>query len=127
MGFQGTLQVDGYSGDNRLAKLGREGGPVTLALCWAHARRHFVRIAKTGHSPIADAALRQIAALYQVEKQIRGLPAGQRLAARQRESAPLIEQMAEWLQTAQAGTSRKSPIGKALAYLGKHWDGLTSF
>ena len=39
-GFAGILQVDGYGAYKALA----EGGPVTLAFCWAHVRRKFFEI-----------------------------------------------------------------------------------
>jgi len=39
-GFDGTLQLDGYQGYNRLTRSSRKGGaPVHVAHCWAHARR----------------------------------------------------------------------------------------
>jgi len=42
--FSGVLQVDGYSGYNRLTKANRPGGPVTLALCNAHyLESNFIR------------------------------------------------------------------------------------
>ncbi len=126
-GFSGVLQVDGYAGYNRLTKADRKEGPLHLALCWAHARRYFIKITKGGVDPIAEAAIKQIAALYRVEKNIRGKTPEERLRVRQAQTAPLIEEMAVWLESARAGTSKKSPIGKALAYLAKHWKGLTLF
>jgi len=38
-GFNGILQVDAYAGYNRLTKDSRADGALTLAYCWAHARR----------------------------------------------------------------------------------------
>lgn len=39
-GFEGILQVDGYSGYHNLAGPKRTGGmPLKLAHCWAHSRR----------------------------------------------------------------------------------------
>ena len=39
-GFDGTLQLDGYTGYNRLTRATRKGGdPISVAHCWAHARR----------------------------------------------------------------------------------------
>ena len=38
-GFSGTAQIDGYSGYNPLRRADRPEGPLTLAECWAHARR----------------------------------------------------------------------------------------
>jgi transposase len=32
-GFSGVLQVDGYSGYNRLTRPDRDGGPIELAYC----------------------------------------------------------------------------------------------
>ena len=37
--FSGTAQIDGYSGYNRLRRPDRPDGSLTLAACWAHARR----------------------------------------------------------------------------------------
>src|SRR6056297_1380080 len=39
-GFDGTLQLDGYQGYDRLTQPSRKGGdPIRVAHCWAHARR----------------------------------------------------------------------------------------
>ena len=38
-GFEGTVQVDGYPGHNRLRREDRPGGALALAACWVHARR----------------------------------------------------------------------------------------
>jgi hypothetical protein len=126
-GFEGTLQVDGYAGYNLLTKDDRPGGPLKLAYCWAHARRPFVRILKHSISPVCDEALRRIGALYGIEKKIRGTSPANRLKIRQVEAVPLIEDMAVWLKTERAKVSRKSPLGNALTYLAKYWQGLTLF
>ncbi|CAH2399512.1 transposase [Mesorhizobium escarrei] len=43
--FSGILQADAYGGYNPLFKVGRDPGPLTQALCWAHARRKFFVLA----------------------------------------------------------------------------------
>jgi len=48
-GFSGTLQVDGYAGYNRLLK--RPAQDVTLAYCWAHARRKLHDVTQSGTAP----------------------------------------------------------------------------
>ena len=68
-GFAGCLQVDGYGGDKALA----EGNAVTLAFCWAHARRNFFDIQAANPAPIAVEALARIGGLYAIERDIRGL------------------------------------------------------
>jgi transposase len=48
-GFSGVLQVDCYAGYNGLTKANRPGGPVTLALCNAHAAGN--SMSSTSHWP----------------------------------------------------------------------------
>lgn len=43
--FSGILQADAYSGYNELYDASRAQGPITSALCWAHARRQFFELA----------------------------------------------------------------------------------
>src|ERR1700758_2824080 len=66
-GYAGIVQCDGYAAYRQLADPRREGGAVTLAFCWAHVRRRFYEIAKSGPAPIASEALQRIAALYAIE------------------------------------------------------------
>ena len=80
-GFNGVLQVDGYAGYRALA----EKGDVQLAFCWTHVRRRFYELAVGGPAPIASEALERIAALYAIEKEIRGRSAEERRAVRQDE------------------------------------------
>ncbi|MBT2132197.1 IS66 family transposase, partial [Aliiroseovarius lamellibrachiae] len=124
-GFSGILQVDGYAGYNRLLK--RKGDNVDLAYCWAHARRKLHEVAQSGTAPIAEEGLKQIAALYRIEKDIRGLTDEDRLAARQGRSAPLIAVFEAWLAEYRARVSAKAPLGEALKYIAKYWDGLCLF
>lgn len=125
-GFSGTLQVDGYAGYNRLLK--RQEGSIRLAHCWAHARRKLFDVAKSGKAtPIADGGIAQIQALYRIEKEIRGNTPEVRVAARQERSKPIIDQMKIWLRDQRARVSAKSPIGEALSYIAKHWEGLIVF
>ncbi|SHE60456.1 Transposase [Ruegeria intermedia] len=124
-GFTGTLQVDGYAGYNRLLK--RPTQDIQLAYCWAHARRKLHEVAQTGTTPIADEGLKQIAALYRIEKDVRGQKPEARLSERQARSKPIIDAFEAWLTTHRARLSAKSPLGEALKYIAKYWDGLTLF
>ncbi|SMF86058.1 Transposase, partial [Tistlia consotensis USBA 355] len=86
-GFRGRLlQCDGYDGYDRLTRIERAEGPWTLVHCWSHLRRRFVKLVRNAKSPIAEAAIRQIAALYAVEATVRGAPPEDRLAARREHS-----------------------------------------
>lgn len=62
-GFRGVLQVDGYAGLERLTA----NGEVTLAACWAHARRKYYEVHAATGSPVAAEALRRVAELYAIE------------------------------------------------------------
>lgn len=127
-GFDGILQIDGYTGYNRLTQPSRKGGaPIRVAHCWAHARRKLKEIFDRDGSEIAAEGLRRIAEFYAVEDDIRGISPGQRLSARQTRTAPLVAAFGEWLQDQRRKISGKSRLGEKLAYIHNHWDGLQTF
>ncbi len=105
----------------------RVGPDIRLAYCWAHARRKLVDITRTGTAPIAEDGVKRIGELYRIEAELRGLSAEARFAGRQERSAPLIADMRTWLTQHRARVAGKSPLGEALAYIAKHWDGLCVF
>jgi transposase len=122
-GFVGTLQVDGYAGYKVLA----ERNAVSLAFCWSHVRRKFYELAQSGPSPIATEALACIAALYQVEGDIRGRPAEERRAARQAGSHPIVAALEPWLRAKLGLVSQKSKLAEAIRYALSRWAGLCRF
>jgi transposase len=124
--FAGVLQVDGYSGFNRLAG-DHPKGTVTLAFCWAHARRKFYDFHEATGSPIAGEALRRIAEIYAIEARIRGLPPDRRRHIRQTETKPLLEAMKTWLEPELGRVSAKSKLAGAIRYALRHWQGLSLF
>jgi transposase len=125
-GFRGLLQVDGYTGFARLVADNAEDAPQ-LAFCWAHTRRKFYDIHAATQSPIAEQALQRIAALYEIEADIRGTPAENRRAVRQQRSCPLVEAMHAWLTQQLARISGRSELAQAIRYALNHWDGLILF
>lgn len=125
-GYSGIVQCDGYAAYKQLTD-GRRAGSVTLAFCWSHWRRKFYDIAKSGPAPIADEALRRIAALYAIEEEARGRGAEARRALRQAESRPRVEALKTWLEAELARVSGKSVIAQAIRYGLNHWDGLVRF
>lgn len=136
--FTGILQADAYGGYNPLFKVDRDPAPLRKALCWAHSRRKFFVLAdiatnaKRGGkaapiSPMALEAVKRIDALFDVEREINGLSADQRLAHRRKDSQSLVEELHGWLQTERAKLSRSSPVAEATDYMLKRWIGFTSF
>lgn len=126
--FDGILQIDGYTGYNRLTKPSRKGGaPVRVAHCWAHARRKLKEVFDRNGSEIAAEGLRRIAEFFAVEADIRGVSPGQRLSARQARTAPLVADFGDWLQWQRLKISSKSRLVEKLTYIHNHWDGLQTF
>ena len=137
-GFAGVLQADAFAGYNGLYEAGRDPGPITPAMCWAHSRRKFFVLADVaanakrgkGASPISPLALEaviRIDALFDIEREINGLPPDQRLAVRAERSTPLVAQLESWMRTERARLSRHSPVAKAMDYMLKRWDGFARF
>ena len=93
----------------------------------AHARRKLFEVFEATKSPIAEEALRRIAAPYATEAEIDGKPAVQRLAARQARSKPLLEDLHEWMLTQRRRLSGKSTLGKAMQYALNRWDALARY
>ncbi len=126
-GFSGTLQIDGYSGYNRLRRSDRPDGALTLTACWAHARRGLKEVFDSSGSAIAKAGLQRIARLYAIEEKIRGEPAATRQAVRWTESAPLVNGFGVWLDEQRSRVSPRSRLGEKLTYIANQWDGLLAF
>jgi transposase len=125
-GYRGIVQCDGYAAYKTIANAASNEA-ITLAFCWAHLRRRFFDIAQGGHAPIASEALERIAALYAIEKTIRGRSANERRAARQERSKPFVLALKTWLEQQLARVSGKATIAEDIRYALNHWDGLTRF
>ena len=135
-GYSGILQADAYSGFNALYDPGRKPGPIREAACWAHARRKFFELAdvakaRTGRkivvSPIALEAVKKIDAIFMAERSIAGCPPGRRLALRQDEIAPLVNDLLDWMVRERANLSRHNELAKAMDYVLKRVDAFTRF
>ncbi|MGY4298653.1 hypothetical protein ACVWXN_006748 [Bradyrhizobium sp. i1.4.4] len=135
--FAGILQADAYSGFNALFDPGRKAVPATAAFCWAHGRRAFFELAdiaqnaRRGRSataiwPIALEAVCRIDQLFEIEREIQGLSAAERLRVRQDRSVPLLSDFEAWLRAESARLSRSSNVIKPINYL-LRWDGFARF
>ena len=65
-------------------------------------------------------------ALYAVEREASDahMTPEQRLTLRSLKSKPILDAFFTWLKECESKTLPKSPIGKAIAYVLSHWDGL---
>jgi transposase len=137
-GFTGILQADAYSGYNELYDPSRPQGPITAALCWAHARRQFFELADIAAnarrgknaaaiSPIALEAVKRIDALFDIERGINGQNAEERLRVRREQSAPLLAALEAWLRDQRSRLSRSSSVAAPIDYMLRRWDRFTRF
>ena len=121
--FSGILQVDGYAGFEQLTAR----GTISLAACWAHTRRKFYEVHEATGSPIAAEALRRIAELYAVEREIRGQSTDVRKTVRGLRSRPHTEAMKPWLEGQLARLPPRSTLAEAIRYALARWDALCRF
>jgi hypothetical protein len=113
-------------------------GPITSALCWAHARRQFFELADIAAnarrgkkaaaiSPVALEAVRRIDVLFDIEHGINGLVADERLRVRKEQSAPLVTALEAWLREERARLSRSASVVEPIDYMLKRWDRFARF
>jgi transposase len=121
--FEGILQADAFAGFNKLY----EGGFIQEAPCLAHIRRKFFDLMKAHQSPIATEAVERIAALYRIEKEIKGRSAEERRAVRTARAKPLFDDMRRWLEQALTQLAPKSETGAAIHYALGLWDALARY
>jgi transposase len=135
-GYAGILQADAYAGFNRLYEADRRPGPIMEAACWSHSRRKFFVLADVTSkargklpvvAPLAFEAVKRIDAVFEVEREINGLSADERLAARRARAAPLIVELEQWMRAERARLSRHSDVAKAMDYMLKRWAAFTRF
>src|SRR5215467_3983288 len=137
-GFTGILQADAYSGYNELYDPSRPQGPITAALCWAHARRQFFELADIAAnarrgknaaaiSPIALEAVKHINALFDIERGINGQSVEERLRVRREQSAPLVAALEAWLREQRSRLSRSSSVAEPIDYMLRRWDRCARF
>ena len=127
-GYRGRfLQCDAYQSYDALTEVARDAGPWQLVYCWTHVRRRFVKRFENEGSPIAEEMLRRIAALYGLEKAVRGKAPATRLAARRAQSAPIIAALKPWLEAQLSRIPQKSRLAEDIRYTLAHWPGLIRF
>jgi transposase len=136
--FAGILQADAYGGYNELYQPSRLPGPITSALCWAHARRQFFELADIAAnarrgknaaaiSPIALEAVRRIDVLFDIERGINGLSAEERLRVRHKQSAPHLMALEAWLRDERARLSSAASVAEPIDYMLKRWHRFARF
>jgi transposase len=101
-----------------------------LANCLAHGRRQFTEIAESFPDECRY-VLESLGAVYGFDAEAKdlGLTPEERLKFHQTHSAPVMEDLRQWMeaQFAEHKTEPNSGLGKAISYLLRHWTKLTLF
>ena len=120
--FKGYLQCDGFGGYE-----GAYGGHarVWLVYCRVHIRRQFER-ALDENREAAEWFLSEIRELYRIEHECdrEGLDFEARKAVRLQKTAPLMEEMRQWMENEGLYYSERTLIGKAVTYAWNRWQGM---
>ncbi len=135
--FGRVAMTDGYATYDALVKNGKANVGLTIAHCWAHARRKFIE-AEDAYPELSKPAIAMIKDLYRIEKKIPritpGIPESERqkllelkYKIRQQESRPKIDELRNWAFENLPNVLPQSKMGRALKYMLKLWTGLTIF
>jgi transposase len=118
-----TAMCDGAATNNCVERTG-----ATRGGCNAHARRKLVEALRIGDRRAVD-GLEFFARIFHVDAEAKraGDTLEQRLARRQRDSAPIVAELERWVKARRRDVEPKSPLGKAVRYIDKQWRRLTAF
>lgn len=126
-GYDGILQADAYAGFGNLYCEARKPAALIEALCWAHGRRNFFKLAQLAKAPLAIEAVRRIDAIFDIERGINGLPHEQRRAIRQEQVGNLVADLERWMRDVRSKMSRHAEVAKAINYMLKRWASFIRF
>lgn len=120
--FSGLIQVDGYTGYNLVA----ERPDIVRAGCWARVRRKFFEAMRSSPTE-ATRAMSIIRAMYRLEAagRVARLDGPARVAMRQAEVRPLVDDLRRWLDTVEPPP--RTPLYEAVTYARKQWSTLLVF
>lgn len=123
--YKGFLQTDGYQGYNQMRF---KEGVISIG-CFAHCRRHFAEIIKTGIVGKANEAVDYIGQLYAIESDARDkkLDFVQRKELRQQKAEPILRELKQWLDKTMPETPPQSALGKAISYALNQWQYLSAY
>ena len=108
----------------------REGVKLLWANCMAHGRRNFTEVGENFPTECRH-VLETLGGVYayDAETKQRKMTPAERLEFHQQHSQPLMDGLKEWMeeQFRERKVEPNSGLGKAIAYLQKHWSELTLF
>jgi len=123
-GFQGYLTADAYVAYERIGKL---WPGVFKTSCWVHSRRKFEACHHLGKTKQTRTALAYFRKLFDIEDRYRQSSDEVRLAARLKQSTPIVASLHEWLRAERLRQLPKSKLMGAINYMLNRWESFTRF
>ena len=120
--WRGSLICDDYAGYKQSIASG-----ITEVGCMAHSRRKFFDLHVANKSQVAESALQQIGAIYEIERELKNLDSDERQRIRQLRSAPVMDALHRWMLLTRQKITDGSATAKAMDYSLKRWGALTRF
>lgn len=122
----GFLQIDGYSGYNKICD-DKNGGRVRVG-CWCHLRRLFFEAL----SELSECrvVLDWILELYRIEykaAELGILGTADHLALRQEHAIPIMDEIDRWIKKKKGIMPPQGATGKAITYAENQWESLSVF
>ena len=120
--YNGPLVSDAYAAYLSIAK--NPEYSITLMLCWAHARRHFVDLIRGNKKPdpVAKEVVRMIRQLYRIETKLKDKTPDQILEARKESRALLLEKIKPYLEEQIKLYTPKESMHDAIDYILRNWE-----
>src|SRR5207245_5390493 len=78
-------------------------------------------------SPLALDAVRRIDRIFELERNLNGLPQARRIELRKAHVAPLVAALQTWMREERARLSRHNPVAKAMDYMLTRWPAFARF
>jgi transposase len=123
-GFQGFLHTDAYAGYDKVENIIR-------CYCWAHVRRRFVdalpKDVQSTEATIAAQGIQCCNQLFEMEKNLRDLPADKRHNERLTKQMPMVEAFWSWAKSSSQRIMPKCKTSEALLYALKYKEGLMNY
>ena len=123
--FQGIIQTDGWQVYEKVAAKQKD---ITQISCLAHARKKFQEAREYDHA-LADYALTQFQAIYEIEQHCRdqGLSFKEITRIRQEKTVPILQALYAWMMKQYKTLLPSAPLTIAINYSLERWDRLCAF
>jgi transposase len=93
----------------------------------AHAWRKFFDLHAANKSQVAESALQQIGAVYEIERELKDMAPDERQRIRQSRSKPVLDAMHQWMLLTRQKITDGTATSRALDYSLNRWTALTRF